>query len=249
MDFKTWAIAADPHGDQIEPKVAIKFFDWLDDYKPQIRINLGDNWNFDALRTGASDADRAVSLSEDIEAGMNFNELFFSGGEKNIFLRGNHDERLWKLLHDPCSGLARSFATDLTRRIGKELRLMNVRMLPYDADKGVYALGKLKCLHGYAHGMHAAREHARVYGQHSVFGHVHRFDYASLPSHGGPRTSRSIGCLAKTRLSYCANKIHPLAWQQGWAYGIVYPNGNYTFNEAIIQPSGQVILATGFKIF
>ena len=247
MDFKTWAVVADNHGDQIHGPTASRFFDWLDDYKPQVRVHLGDNWNFDCLRTGASEKDRAVDLAEDVQQGFQFLERFFDGGDTKVFLRGNHDERLWRLLDHPCSALAREYGKDLTRRISGKVRELNARMLPYDAQKGVFKIGRLKCLHGYAHGVGASRAHANIYGE-CVFGHVHRFDSAGVPSHEGRRYARSIGCLAGHRLGYCVDKTYPLGWHHGWAYGIVYPNGDYTFNEAIVDSKGRVAVATGFKV-
>lgn len=247
MDFETFSLVADNHGDQIHEPTAKKFFAWLKNFNPDIRIHLGDNWNFDALRRGASDADRTVDLSRDLRKGKEFLERYFSGGRTRVFLRGNHDERLWKLLKDPCSAVARGYAGAIVTDLEDFIDGLGARMLPYHAKKGVYRLGKLNCVHGYAHGMMASRSHARAYGN-CVFGHVHRFDACGESSLDG-RYAQSIGCLAKHDMAYCADKAYTLGWQHGWAYGVLYSNGNYEIHEARIGKDGKVAVATGFHVY
>lgn len=245
MDFKTFALAADPHGSEIHTPTEEKFFDWLQDFKPDYRVHLGDNYNFEALRTGASEADKSADLSEDIRMGNRFLERFYDGDGTKVFLRGNHDERLWRLLENPCSGMARDYAKEITDKIKKNLRSLGARMLPYDAQQGVYKLGKLSCLHGYKHGVGAARAHAQIYGD-CVFGHIHRFDSAGVPAMQS-RFARSIGCLARHDMPYCSTQTARLGWHHGWAYGIVFPNGNYEIHNAKADAQGHVTVSLGFK--
>lgn len=247
MDFKTFVLVADNHGDQIHRASAGKFFGWLEDFKPDIRVHLGDNWNFDALRRGASDADRTIDLKRDLRMGKEFLERLFAEGTTKVLLRGNHDERLWKLRNDPCNAVARGYAQKIVEELEEHLEGIGARMLPYDAEKGVYRLGNLNCVHGYAHGMGASRTHARIYGN-CVFGHVHRFDScgeASLQD----RFAQSIGCLAKHDMPYCADKAYRLGWHHGWAYGVLYSNGKYEIYEARIGKDGRVATATGFTVY
>ncbi|NBW10606.1 MAG: hypothetical protein EBR82_21535 [Caulobacteraceae bacterium] len=247
MDFKTFALVADNHGDQIHPATEKKFFRWLEDFKPNIRVHLGDNWNFDALRRGASESDKTVDLKRDIAAGKKFLSKYFAPDATNIFLRGNHDERLWKLQKDPCNAVARGYAEKIVEELEEHIAGLNAKMLPYDSEKGVYRLGKLTCVHGYAHGMGASRTHARVYGN-CVFGHVHRFDACGEASLGR-RYAQSIGCLARHDMAYCADKAYRLGWHHGWAYGVLYSNGNYEIKEAKIGQDGRVAVATAFTVY
>ena len=219
MDFKTFALVADNHGDQIHRPAEKKFFEWLTDFNPQIRVHLGDNWNFDALRRGASDADRTVDLKRDIRMGKEFLSRFFDGGDSRVFLRGNHDERLWKLQKDPCNAVARGYAQNIVEELEGHVDALGAKMLPYHSKKGVFRLGKLSCVHGYAHGMSASRAHARIYGN-CVFGHVHRFDGCGEASLEG-RYAQSIGCLARHDMAYCSDKAYPLGGHHGWAYGVL----------------------------
>ena len=70
-------------------------WDFIDDWKPAIRVHAADAWDFRNLRRGASDDEKADSLVDDWHAGTDVLERFFDGGKRNHFLRGNHDERLW----------------------------------------------------------------------------------------------------------------------------------------------------------
>jgi hypothetical protein len=134
------------------------------------------------------------------------------------------------LLKDPCSGPIRQYAKQGCKDINDLMKELNAKMLPYDSRKGVYKLGRLSCLHGYHAGMHAAAQHARIYGE-CVFGHVHTFDSSPVASLKR-RVARSIGCLTGHDMSYCSAQTGRLRWAHGWAYGWVYPNGDYQLFEA-----------------
>ena len=243
---KKFVIVADNHGDQIHRPTEKKFFEFLADFDPHIRVHLGDNWDFSAIRAGASDADRASDLEKDWLEGENFLRRFFKGGETNVFLRGNHDERIFRLLKDPCSGVTREYARQGCQGIEELMTELKAKMLPYDSRKGVFKLGNLSCLHGYHAGMHAAAQHARVYGE-CIFGHVHTFDSSPVASLER-RVARSIGCLARHDMSYCSSQTGKLRWSNGWAYGFLYPNGQYQLFEAQ-SFKGSFHVATQIKTY
>jgi predicted phosphodiesterase len=46
MSTKAFSIVSDTHGDEVDPVMEIKFFDWLADYKPKLRIHAGDVFDF-----------------------------------------------------------------------------------------------------------------------------------------------------------------------------------------------------------
>jgi hypothetical protein len=246
MDVKRFVIVADNHGDQIHRPTEAKFFEFLADFKPHVRVHLGDNWDFSAIRSGASDSDRASDLDADWREGESFLRRFFKGGQTNVFLRGNHDERIFRLLKDPCSGVVRDYAKRGCEDINRIVKQTAARMLPYDSHKGVYKLGKLSCLHGYHAGVHAALAHGRIYGE-CVFGHVHAFDVSPVPSLER-KVSRSIGCLARHDMAYCSSNTGKLRWAHGWAYGFLYPNGRYQLFEAE-SVNGDFHVATSIKSY
>ena len=217
-------VVSDNHGDMVDGRSSEALFAFLKDWKPEIRIHAGDNWDFRNLRRGASDDEKAASLIDDWEAGSEFLTRLFDGGKSNHFLRGNHDERIWHFAGS-ATGLLRDYAADGIKRINRLMQASKAEMLPYDAALGVLDVGKLRVIHGYHAGIGACRMHAQVY-RNCLFGHVHTIESAPVASLE-PAEARSIGCLCKRDMDYCNAKTGKLRWAQGWAFGLLFPDGSY----------------------
>ena len=224
MKGRRFVVVSDNHGDMVDARSAEALWEFLKDYRPEVRIHAGDNWDFRNLRRGASDEEQMGSLEDDWLAGLDFVKRYFDGAKESHFLRGNHDERLW-LLANSAKGLARDYAWDGIKRITDVMQRMRVKMLPYDAAQGVLDLGKLRVLHGYHVGVGACRNHAHIYGN-CLFGHVHSIEAASVPNLVQSE-ARSIGCLCQRDMDYVAAKTAKLRWGNGWAYGVLFPDGTY----------------------
>jgi hypothetical protein len=245
MKHQRFMVVGDNHGDQIDPVCERAVRDFIKDFKPQIRVHLGDNWDFRNLRKGASDDEKAASLSDDWDAGTQFMRSFFDGGKETYFLQGNHDRRMWNTAHS-ATGLVRDFANDGIKRIEAIVRQSRAKMLPYDAALGILTLGKLSVLHGYHHGVGACRQHANIY-RNSVFGHIHTIESAPVPSLE-PAEARSIGCLCRRDMDYINAKTAKLRWGQGWAYGLVFDDGTYHLQQAR-NINGSFHAASDFKTY
>lgn len=216
---------ADNHGDMIDPETEKALFSFISDFKPEIRVHLGDNFDFRPLRKGASPEDKSESMKADAEAGKDFLKRFFERKTENHFLRGNHDERLWSARED-ASGPIRDHAIDCVKDITDTLANRQVHMLPYHVRDGILRLGSLKCLHGYAHGIHAAQLHARVY-RNCIFGHIHSIVVSPVESDEGPMEARCIGAICKIDLGYNSTRTATLRQENGWAYGHLFADGSY----------------------
>lgn len=221
---RRFVVVGDNHGDCQDPETVSALWAFLADWKPEIRVHLGDNWDFRNLRRGASDEEKRHSLEEDWEAGTAFMKRFFRGGSDKHFLRGNHDERMWDFLNS-ATGILRDYAKDGVRRIERLTKHLGVEMLPYDSALGVLPLGKLSVVHGYHHGIGACRQHANIY-RNCIFGHVHTIE-SSPVSALEPAEARSIGCLCIRDMDYVNRKTGKLRWGQGWAYGVLFSDGTY----------------------
>ena len=224
MKGERFIVVADNHGDMQDERSVAALWDFLDDYRPTVRIHAGDCFDFRNLRRGASDEEKAASLEDDWEQGTEFLNRFFSGGKSNHFLRGNHDERLWHFARS-ASGLLRDYALDGIKRLEKTVKQRHATMLPYDSEKGVLDLGDLSILHGYHAGVSACRQHAAIYGN-CLFGHVHTIESAPVPSRK-PAEARSIGCLCRRDMDYINGRTAKLRWAQGWVAGILFADGSY----------------------
>jgi hypothetical protein len=222
---------ADSHGDMLDPRSGEAVLTFIQDFKPEVRIHLGDAFDFRALRRGASEEEKAEGLSEDWEAGTDFLRKFYAGGKENHFLIGNHDTRLWNLLNN-VQGRVREYAQDGVKRFDQLMRRCKAHALPYDARRGVLQIGHLKCIHGYAAGEGATAKHARTYGC-VIHGHTHVIDVTAVPSDDAmPREARAIGALCQLDMPYNAHLIGKLRHSNGFAYGFLFPGGDYQIFQA-----------------
>ena len=225
-----FVVAADSHGDQVDEETANALFAFCKDYKPTIRVHAGDAWDFRNLRKGASDDEKAASLVDDWDAGVDFLRRFFEGGRTNHFLRGNHDERMWHFAHN-ASGLLRDYASDGIKRIERVVAQSKAVMLPYDSRHGVLRLGHLKVIHGFFAGMGAARRHSIAYGN-CIFGHTHATDSAPVEHIDGPAEARGIGCCCRIDMAYNQHSVNKLRHDNAWCYGVLFPDGTYQLFQA-----------------
>jgi hypothetical protein len=239
-----FVVASDPHGDQVDAETETALFAFIADFKPQLRIHGGDNWDFRNLRRGASDDEKAHSLEDDWQAGSDFMRRFFDGGSQNHFLRGNHDERLWNFAHS-ATGLLRDYAHDGIARVEKLIAKSRAKMLPYDSRLGVLKLGALKVIHGYAAGIGAARKHAIVY-RNCLFGHTHNCDVAGAESDEGVSEARGIGACCRLDMPYNAHQTGKLRHQNAFCYGLLFEDGTYQINQAK-KIDGRFYVASDFR--
>ena len=230
MKGERFVVAADPHGDQHDPETRKALWAFIREYKPSIRIHAGDNWDFRNLRKGASDDEKAASLVDDWEQGTEWMREFFDGGARNFFLRGNHDERLWRF-SDSSTGLLRDYANDGIKRVQGVVKRAGAQMLPYDARVGVLRLGHLKVIHGYFAGLGAARRHAITY-RNCLFGHTHATDTAPVEADEGPAEARGIGCCCRIDMAYNQHCAGKLRHDNAWCYGVLFSDGTYQLFQA-----------------
>lgn len=243
MNARKFVLAPDNHGDLEDPESIAALLKFVERFKPEIRIHLGDCWDFRNLRKGACEDEQAGSLEDDFRIGLDFFQRFFAGGETRVFLRGNHDQRAWDLCHTT-KGITRDYCKHLVDRIETACRLSGVEMRPYDSDYGLFELGELRCIHGYHHGVGACRSHANIY-RNCFFGHVHSIESAPVPSHK-PAEARSIGCLCKRDIDYINRKTAKLRWGNGWVYGFLFDDGTYQYFQTR-KLNGKFYVATEFS--
>jgi predicted phosphodiesterase len=244
MKMTKFVAAGDVHGDEQDKKSVQSLLSFMAHYKPSLVVMTGDLWDFRSLRRGASDDDQAESLERDWDAGEEFLKDFFAYGDERVFLRGNHDERLWDLANSVRSGLARDYAEQGIDRVEELLKKLNARMLPYDSVGGVYSKGSLKFVHGYGHSMHAAKQHADAYGN-VLFGHTHAIDYFKSVSIDN-REGFNIGALCNLEPSYNRHMTRRMRWQHGWAFGVIYEDGTHDVFQAK-QRNGKFTIPTNVR--
>lgn len=214
MSFTKFIFSSDVHGDQQDPVANDALFRFMEAWKPKLRVFGGDLWDFRPLRRKATEDERRESMAKDYEAGLEWLKRF----KPHVFLRGNHDERLWDLAARN-KGVESDYAMKGVIEIITLTQKMKCEMLPYHNRDGVYRIGHLKMLHGFSSGINAARATALVYGS-CLFGHVHTIDEHSIPGLER-RVARSVGCLCRLAMDYNVRTPSALRHSHGFAYGII----------------------------
>jgi UDP-2,3-diacylglucosamine pyrophosphatase LpxH len=212
MKLIRWCACFDTHGDQVDALALEAFKSFVSWWKPQIKIHGGDAWDFRWLRRSASDEEKAESVAEDFESGLDLLKWY----KPDVFLWGNHDDRLRRLM-DSSHGAQRELAGQWLDRISVELR--DTKHYPYCKRRGVHVLKDFSFIHGYGHGMNAARDAANVYGN-VVMGHTHRIDSVRVTSRED-KYGYTAGCLCILDMDYTRPNMGTLRHAHGWVYGVV----------------------------
>lgn len=240
-NWKKFVFASDVHGSEQDPHANKALFKFLTDFKPDIRVMGGDLFDFAALRKKASEEERRISIREDFDAGMEWFDQF----KATQFLEGNHDKRL-RLLAEENRGPISDYGKVLHNTFMERCRKLKCETKLYDKRHGYVRIGNLKCLHGYAAGVGAARKMAQVYGA-CVFGHGHSIQQASVENLED-HTARMAGCLCKLDLPYVEASLGALMWRHGWAFGVISnKTGNYQMWQAE-EIEGLIILPKGLNV-
>jgi hypothetical protein len=221
-------IVADSHAGHLDPVCEAALMEFISDFKPTVRVHLGDAWDLAALRKGADETDRAVSIRDDFDAAKAFLKKFYSGGKENYYMEGNHDRVRLEHLLGAANALVREAAEDGIKEMDQIHRANRCKVFPYDSRHGVLRLGHLKMIHGYHHGVAAVRQCALVYGGNTLMGHIHAVETVAVPNLDGPAEARCIGTLSNLNPSYASRTTGKLRHSQGWAYGLLNDDGTYT---------------------
>lgn len=218
MKYERWVAFSDSHGDMMHKPSVDAALAFVKDFKPTVRIHMGDVFDFRWLRRFASEDEKLEQVTSDFQKGCWLLEQF----KPTVFLWGNHDQRI-KDAQDSNAGhgALKALADDWIGHI--EDITPKCLHLPYDKRRGVHQYGDTKFLHGYCHGLACGRRTALVYGK-SCMGHVHRSDTVTVERHDRP-TCYVSGCLCELDMDYNRANLGTLAQEQGWLYGIKTSKG------------------------
>jgi len=206
-----------------DPEALAALWEFCKDFKPDVRVAGGDHFDFRSLRrgVGSNDAESHESLRSDLEAGMDFLNKF----RPTVYLWGNHEHRLDNLISSSGSALHRDYCQDVKDSINRTARKAGAKViLPYHADKGVFRLGPVAMVHGYAHGVNATVVqglHYAVAGGALIHGHTHNLASIALTQHGSGNAF-SAGCLCqKEEMGYASHRLATARWGSGFVAGWV----------------------------
>jgi hypothetical protein len=240
MSWKRFCFVSDNHGDQIDENAKKAFFRYLKEFKPQIRIHGGDNWDMRPLRRGADAEEQREILRDDFDSGMEFLSVY----KPNYLLLGNHDMRLWNLASSGY-GITKEYAGSLVSEATDLLSSLKCNVLPYDKRKGVLTIGKLNAIHGFSSGQYAARKYAQTYGN-VLAGHNHYIDSCTIEGLDD-RTGRICGCLVRLDMPYNSTHLAALRHRHGWGSGVIDDKTGVFHYSQVEGVSGNFVISTNFK--
>ena len=235
-----YIFASDLHGDQQCKKTVKVLKEATEDFKPHLRIFGGDLVDARPLRRGAGPEERAESMVDDWQKGLNF----LCDWKPTHALLGNHDIRLYHLA-EADKGVESDFAHSGIMQLEETFKKINCEWLPYHKRKGVFEFGKLKFLHGFFSGVNSARQMALTYGN-CVFGHTHTISEHSIPGLSR-RVARGAGCLCNLDMRYNTHMPSSLRHAHGFVMGVINEKtGNYWSMQAE-EVDGKWVIPSGFK--
>ncbi len=150
---------------------------------------------------------------------------FIKDYKPTVYLMGNHEHRALALQYSSGSALVRDYCADLYARIKTAAKSCGAKtILDYHAEKGVYRLGPVAFVHGYAHGVNATPEQGRHYADRGgalIHGHTHTLSQVNLTKAEGG-AAFSAGCLCqKDAMAYASHRLATSRWGSGFAAGWV----------------------------
>jgi predicted phosphodiesterase len=206
-----------PYEDKRAVKTLLQF---CKDVKPTRAVQLGDAYDCYNLTTFPKRYGVGGPMLAEANAGKAFwEELIASCGQVD-YLPGNHEERIQKRLEELVPSLIGHPALELSNLL---LLPKKVRVHPYHTRLRV---GNMIITHGDnlkgTKAMHAAANVLKHYGnQHTVFGHLHRIEYAAKVQYNYDRTreytARTIGWLGNEKA-----RAFEYATDPGWQHGFLY---------------------------
>lgn len=206
------------HGAHISEPAKKEVLDFKKDFEPHLTIHLGDALDTTSFRAGAANTpDQLAPIEDDMVAGLDFIKQY----APDLWMLGNHEDRLWKLRNHPKQHTA--FAaktcidriTDFCDEIGCEYVLYGGMFDP----KSWKLIGDTLFAHGWIYNQNANRDNAESMGRDTVTAHTHRL--GSAPGrHIGTPMGYSVGTLSEIRaMEYAKSRRNTGAWSGGIVYG------------------------------
>jgi predicted phosphodiesterase len=222
---KRFVVVGCSHGNLIDPINHDSVVGFVQRFKPDKVIHLGDFVDLACWRSGAKGtSDESRPNGPDIDAGLSFLKEI----RANLVFCGNHEARLWRMTSHQ-NAIVRDLAEELIRKIRTRVALNKGELVEHwDLFRGWRVLGNFKLCHGFYFSENATRDHAESLGN-VIHAHTHRVALAKGRREDNP-TGICVGTLADIpNMDYAAQRRATQAWSSGMVYGeydeeFLYPN-------------------------
>lgn len=205
------------HGPLIDRDARAAVLTFIDRWKPETRIHLGDFCDMTAFRSGAHGTkDESEPIGADVDEGLGFLAAMRA---THVFF-GNHEDRLVRLSHH-YNAIVAECAQGVLERIETRCKLLKADQITRYSitENASYRLiGGYRFMHGWIYNENAPRDHAESVGN-CVFGHTHRAGVAKGRRLDNP-TGFCVGTLTRiANMDYAKTRRSTLAWTQGFVWG------------------------------
>jgi predicted phosphodiesterase len=208
--------------------------------RPDVLVILGDFADCYSVSTHDKDPTRLTSLSAELTVvnGL-LDELDDIGVKRKIYLEGNHEYRLARLLASDCPALASLECLSFPR-----LLRLRERGWTWSSYRKTYRLGKLNLTHDIGpSGITALHRTAAAYESNVVIGHTHRMGTHYFGNQlGETHVAASFGWLGDaSKVDYMHGTSVDRGWQLGFGIGHQTPKG-ITHLQAIPIIGGSCVV-------
>jgi predicted phosphodiesterase len=185
-------------------------------FRPDHTIILGDFADFYGVSSHSKDPNRALKLKDEIDATkVALDKVLALGAKNNVFVSGNHEDRLERYLRDKAPELF-NFIT-IPQVLG-----LKEKGFKYTAYKQTYKIGKLNVTHdcGKA-GRDAHMKSLDTFQHNVVIGHTHRLGYIVEGNAQGERhVSAMFGWLGDVEEIDYMHRVQAVkSWSLGFGIG------------------------------
>jgi hypothetical protein len=215
---------SDIHFPHHDPRALNILYQIVDYVAPGLTVDHGDTLDCTEISRYPKDPNARVSLKEEILMGAEHNGIVhgLTPDAKHVWLEGNHEERLkrliWKLAEDRAAGAILTLqAVRNALEWGSLLGMDSLgwETIPYPSHKLLFE--RLIIKHGSTvrkHSGYTAKEEHDKYGKSGMSGHTHRMGaYYHREYNGSPHAWFELGLLGRIRADY----VDHANWQQGLA--------------------------------
>lgn len=221
------SVQPDTHVKYIDERAFRSYLKFLQFYKPDVRIILGDFLDCDGVSHWPSDSLTPRRLvHEAIDARRYLKQLQDASPSAStlIYLKGNHEywiEQALCKMPELFDGLD-LLGLDIT--LSKLLDLEKFEYQLFELNHLVQ-IGRANFTHGLYTGGNHAKKHLDVFKANVFYGHLHDYQAFSQASLGGTIEAASLGCLSRTDARFL--KGRPNNWNQGHGVFEFFPDGRF----------------------
>ena len=218
----------DTHAKFADKKAINVFVSFMEHYKPDVHLILGDFIDAEGLSHWPADSLEPRRIVPELKTGRDLLARMHVATPTvttRIFLEGNHSawiNQAFNRMPELFDGLAE---LDIEINIQTLLGLKKFGYEFFELNHLVQ-IGKAHFTHGIYTGPAHAKKHMSVFKSNIFYGHMHSIENYGETSMDGPMEAASLGCLCRLDAKFLKGK--PNNWVHAFGIFEFFPDGTYT---------------------